>query len=271
MLSRDGSLTRLAVAPVTDADLGELAQGGGGHRPWLANRKVYVANQNDNTVLVIAEQHVQGSPPLTAIMPLPGDCTIADETLFIMEAAGSGSTPVLGVYYQLDTWIGPWQRAFRTGVAGRWQGHVIDPSPGLHILYAFATDGQDATSVNTGQGAGSIVGSIAAYLFLKEPGNPIPSLAALDPPSALVHSSGFTLAVRGTDFVPGSVVRWNGADRPTTFVNGAVLRAAIGAGDLTAPGSVAVRVFNPAPGGGLSGTLPFLLNKYKVYMPVAMR
>src|SRR5260370_7090702 len=43
-------------------------------------------------------------------------------------------------------------------------------SLGIHILYAYATDGQDASSIMTtdGNGGGSspVVGNIAAYLFL---------------------------------------------------------------------------------------------------------
>jgi hypothetical protein len=70
----------------------------------------------------------------------------------------------------LDTWTGPWQRALPTGVPGRWQGQVAHPFPGTPILYAFAVDGQEATSVNTGQGSSPVIGSITAYLFQVQPG-----------------------------------------------------------------------------------------------------
>lgn len=45
-------------------------------------------------------------------------------------------------------------------------------------------------------------------------------------------SAGFTLTVTGGNFVPGSLVRWKGLERSTTFASGNVLTAAIPASDL---------------------------------------
>jgi hypothetical protein len=70
-------------------------------------------------------------------------------------------------------------------------------------------------------------------------------------------SAGFTLTVNGSGFVASSVVRWNGAARSTTFVSAGQLRIAVGAADLLTPGSVAVSVLTPSPGGGSSGALSF--------------
>jgi hypothetical protein len=44
------------------------------------------------------------------------------------------------------------------------------------------------------------------------------------------------------------VARWNGTDRPTTFVSGTILTAAIAAADLAAPGNASVTVSNPGVG-----------------------
>jgi hypothetical protein len=55
-------------------------------------------------------------------------------------------------------------------------------------------------------------------------------------------------------------VRWNGADRPTTFQSGTLLTASIPASDLAASGSAQVMVFTPSPGGGSSGSLTFHIN-----------
>jgi YVTN family beta-propeller protein len=64
----------------------------------------------------------------------------------------------------------------------------------------------------------------------------------------------------GSNFVAGSVVRWNGSDRPTTG-NGSVnaLTAQISASDIAAAGTAVVTVFNPAPGGGSSNSLTFTI------------
>lgn len=87
--------------------------------------------------------------------------------------------------------------------------------------------------------------------------HPLPTIASLLPLSAAVGSAALTLTVQGNGLVPTSVVRWNGADRPTTFVSESELTVEISASDLAAPATVPVTVFSPAPGGGLSSTVAF--------------
>lgn len=96
--------------------------------------------------------------------------------------------------------------------------------------------------------------------------NPTPQLTSLSPFSVFAGSSGFTLAVNGSSFVAGAVVRWNGADRQTAFVSGAQLTALISAADVATAGTATVTVFNPAPGGGLSNSLSFTINQNCSYL-----
>src|SRR5262249_60479656 len=63
----------------------------------------------------------------------------------------------------------------------------------------------------------------------------------------------------GSRFPPDSVVRWNGADRPTTYVSATRLTTSIAAADVATAGTVPVTVFTPAPGGGTSATLAFTI------------
>jgi hypothetical protein len=77
---------------------------------------------------------------------------------------------------------------------------------------------------------------------LPEPGGELQVLA-LDPGEAVIGSPDFTVHVRGTGFDAGTVIMWNGAPEPTTFVS---------ATELT---TVAVGVRNVA--GVDSNTLPF--------------
>jgi 6-phosphogluconolactonase (cycloisomerase 2 family) len=86
--------------------------------------------------------------------------------------------------------------------------------------------------------------------------NPVPTISSLDPSCAPVGVQAFTLAVMGTNFIPSSVVRWNGKDLSTT-VNGSPLMAQIPASDVAASGTAAITVFNPAPGGGTSNSVTF--------------
>jgi len=90
--------------------------------------------------------------------------------------------------------------------------------------------------------------------------NLAPTVAGLNPSSATVGGAAFTLTVNGANFVNGSVVKWNGADRTTTFVNGTQLTAAITAADIASTGTASVTITNPAPGGGTSNAVTFAIN-----------
>ena len=90
---------------------------------------------------------------------------------------------------------------------------------------------------------------------------PLPLASALTPSDVDAGSAGFTLSVTGTDFVPGSVVRWDGADRATTYVSSGEVQATVLAADLASQGTATVTVFNPAPGGGTSAGLTFTINE----------
>ncbi len=87
--------------------------------------------------------------------------------------------------------------------------------------------------------------------------NPPPSLYSLEPQSVIVGSASFTLTAHGADFTSASRVRWNGADRPTTFVSDSLLTASITAANVAVVGSYPVTVYTGAPGGGTSGELQF--------------
>ena len=70
------------------------------------------------------------------------------------------------------------------------------------------------------------------------------------------------LLVEGQNFVPSSVARWNGTDRPTTLDTnslGTSLTFQISASDIATAGTAAVTVFNPAPGGGSSNSFTFTI------------
>jgi len=84
---------------------------------------------------------------------------------------------------------------------------------------------------------------------------PPPVVTSLSPNRAFVGGSGFTLTVTGSGFVPASIVLWNGASRPTTFISTTQIRAAIGAADIVSTGTAQVAVRTPSPGGGTSGSL----------------
>ncbi len=91
--------------------------------------------------------------------------------------------------------------------------------------------------------------------------SPVPVAISLSPASANAGGAAFNLTVTGSDFVPSSIVRWNGANRATMFLSTTQLRASIGAADIASAGSASVTVFTPAPGGGTSTPLTFTITQ----------
>jgi hypothetical protein len=98
--------------------------------------------------------------------------------------------------------------------------------------------------------------------------NPTPTTTGLSPTNATQGESGLTLTVSGTNFVNNAVVRWNGADRATTFVSSSLLEAAVSAADLATSGTRSITVFNPAPGGGVSNAQTFTIDPTSTPNPV---
>lgn len=102
--------------------------------------------------------------------------------------------------------------------------------------------------------------SNAALLTINVPPNPVPVIATINPNAVSSGGPNFTLTVTGTGFVQGSVVRFNNADRTTTFVSATEVRAIIQAGDIINGGTANITVFNPAPAGGTSNTATLTIN-----------
>ena len=84
----------------------------------------------------------------------------------------------------------------------------------------------------------------------------VPIISTLLPAAAQASGAAFTLNVSGENFVGGSVVRWNGEDRPTTFISPSQIMAAISVADIAGPGTALVTVFNPN-GGATSNVRTF--------------
>ncbi len=87
--------------------------------------------------------------------------------------------------------------------------------------------------------------------------NPTPALNTISPTTATAGSAATTLVVKGSDFVPTSIVQWNGTALATTYVSASTLHAQVPVSDLLKTGSTSVSVSNPAPGGGQSSVQTF--------------
>jgi phospholipase/lecithinase/hemolysin len=90
---------------------------------------------------------------------------------------------------------------------------------------------------------------------------PTPALTSLSTTSAPEGSPDLTINLTGTNFLSSSVVQWNGAPLPTTFVSGSALKARVPAADLVADGVSQISVVNPTPGGGPSAARSFTVTE----------
>ncbi|HMD14746.1 MAG TPA: hypothetical protein VKI62_08990, partial [Bacteroidota bacterium] len=82
--------------------------------------------------------------------------------------------------------------------------------------------------------------------------NTVPTISNIFPTTKTAGEPGFTLTVNGTNFISSSIVRVNGSNRSTTFINNTQLTALILSSDISTAGTPAITVSSPAPGGGIS-------------------
>ncbi len=106
---------------------------------------------------------------------------------------------VQGIYYHVDDRVSGWTPAAVTG-PGQLTARPTSLTPGLHILYTFATDGQDSTSTNTGAQSSPLISNIIGTPFLVlPPGTPILQSVSITPPLAtLVIGYPLQLSATGT-------------------------------------------------------------------------
>ncbi len=82
--------------------------------------------------------------------------------------------------------------------------------------------------------------------------NPVPAITSLGPDSVPAGNAA-SVSIAGTNFLPTSVARVNGAARTTTYLSPTLLRVAVLAGDVATVGvNPSITVVTGAPGGGTS-------------------
>jgi large repetitive protein len=138
----------------------------------VLTNQLYVANNNPldplsypayGSVTALAETPVPQTPLATVITPLPGNTTSTQTPTFTMTATSTTGSPVRRIYYQIDSLQGSWLAA--DSVTGSFSCTTAPLTPGNHTIYAFATDGNDATTINTGYQSSPLIGAPATYTF----------------------------------------------------------------------------------------------------------
>lgn len=164
--------------------------------------------------------------------------------------------PATAVQYGEDFILTVSGSGFAQGAVVRWNGsdrptHFVSAS---QVTAEITNDDlQQAGTVQvmvTGAGGTSNVVPLTVQ-------SPPPNVLFTSPDRVVRATGAFTLRVLGGGFAPGSVVRWNGAAKPTTFVHPGELTAQIANADIQQAGTVQVSVFTPTPGGGTSNSVDF--------------
>ncbi|MGH9842940.1 MAG: IPT/TIG domain-containing protein, partial [Blastocatellia bacterium] len=185
---------------------------------------------------------IQGNNPTPAIASLSPASANQNSGALTLTVNGSGFIPSSVVRWKggdrATTFVNAMQvtaqiTAADTQTAGAAAVTVFNPAPG----------GGASNAVN----------------FNVVPPNPVPAVSAINPNTAAEGGAGFTATVNGSNFVNGSVVRWDGQNRQTVYVSATQLTAQVLANDLIGAGVAAVTVFNPTPGGGVSNPVNFTI------------
>jgi subtilisin family serine protease len=176
--------------------------------------------------------------PTTAAAGAPVTVTLVNGYGGAFDWIGLYSTGAADTTYRAYTYVG-------TGVTTRTWTTNMPTTPGTYEFRLFLANGYTRVATSPA--------------VTVTPGTPV--VTSLSPVGSAAGAAAFTLTVNGSNFQPLSVVRWNGAERITTYVSGTQLRAVIPAIDIVAPGNAQVTVFTPPPGGGTSGLLSFSIGQ----------
>jgi hypothetical protein len=186
--------------------------------------KLYIGDGNG--LQVLTEQPVQAIPLFTKITPLTGNQTTSRTPSFSFQTTSTYSpvtlTPI-AVYFQVDTWEGSWTPA--SGSNPAFSGQTSKLSFGTHLLFAYATDGQDAGIDGDALNGQVTIGQIAAYAF-----------TVMEVSTATVLTTDVNPSVPGGMVTLTATVTAPGTGVPTgtlTFFDG---QTALGSGSLGSSG-----------------------------------
>jgi hypothetical protein len=102
-----------------------------------------------------------------------------------------------------------------------------------------------------------LVQSSSMFLTAAKTVNPQPTVKSLTPAAAPHGRGNFILTVKGSEFVPGSTVTWNGKSVFAQYLSTSELRVYVPGSHVAASGTASILVKNPEPGGGKSNAAMF--------------
>jgi hypothetical protein len=170
-----------------------------------------------------APQSTSLAPSSAAVGSGPTDVVVTGVGFFITSQITFDGAPA-ATTYQDTTHLKATLTAAQLANAGSISVRVVNPTPGGGTSAALAF------TVNNG----------------------VPTITSLNPASVVAGSGDKTIVITGTNFVSTSTASSNGVLVMTTFTNATTLSAVVPSNHLINPGTVAITVTNPAPGGGTS-------------------
>ncbi len=234
------------------------------------NGEILFTDSNNNRVRQISGQisacmrtgtvTVSGANPIPVLSSIDPTNRLNGSGAFMLRAIGDKFAP--NSVIRLDNVSQPTNFESATELTASVPASVLETA-GMAKSILVSVFTPPSTS---GGGGGS---SLNILTFTVIGNNPDPTITSIEPTEKREGEAAFLLAVNGTGFINGaSVVRYDGTPRPTTFINPNRLMAAIAAEDLIGPGTVNITVFNPAPMGGESNPLPFIIRPGQADPPV---
>jgi Subtilase family len=234
----------------------------------------YISASRLNATIPASDIDTAGSVPVTVFNPAPGGGSSTARFFNVRNPAPvlTGISPTSAIAGDPAFILTATGSNFLTGSQIMWNGANRDTT---YVSATELTALITATDITTPATVTVQVfnptpggGTSAAQTFVIGVPNPVPVLTGISPVTATAGDPEFTLTITGSSFLPGSSVRWKGADRATTYGSGTQLTATIPASDIAAQGTAAVTVFNPAPGGGTSAAQTFTINPPPNPVPV---
>lgn len=170
---------------------------------------VRATNSIADTLTTIHERPAIGASPLvTTISAVPGNVTTDDTPYFSFSATSgfSPTAPSIGrIWWAVDELDRPFQPATWDFIGGGYYTNLPQLLPGMHTLYAFATDGMDGDAMQPRNAA--VVGRIASVTFLVDP--PCPSFVfSQQPAPASVCQGNPASLTANTSFLGPITWRW---------------------------------------------------------------
>lgn len=185
---------------------------------------------------------------------------VIDRSIQTVQLVAAGTQVEAGQTVQLAAVAKTADGTVRTDVTVEWT--VSDTT-----IATLTVNGHTAILKGKRAGVAGVLAKVATKAALIQievtqttPANPVPLLDRLEPSAITAGTVGTIVKVKGANFRPQSVVRWDGVNKITTYVSANELTFVATPFDILAPGDADIRVFTPAPGGGMSqGSLTFTI------------